>query len=56
MFSPRNFVSDLVTGVSTATVRCFESRDQATAAFARADADGEVKTLRGDRSYVVQDG
>lgn len=49
----RNFVSDLVIGVSTSTYRSFESRDAAEAAFSRAQGNGEVAELRGDRSYVV---
>ncbi|KAF7968025.1 hypothetical protein HWV62_32156 [Athelia sp. TMB] len=48
-----NFVSDLVTGISTATCRSFESREDAVAAFALAEENNEVYTLRGDRSYVV---
>lgn len=49
----RNFVSDLVIGVSTSTYHCFESSDAAQAAFTRAQRNGEVAELRGDHSYVI---
>lgn len=47
------FVSDLVTGISTATYKRYSSKASATAAFAEALNNGQVSDLLPGHSYVV---